>query len=120
MLRAADKIRRPIFQMEKENSNPNDEKLSALLRNARTSPALPPRFREGVWRRIEEGENRATARVSWLEAMVSWALRPKFALAAAVVLIATGSLVGAHQGNQAAHQDAQTRYIASVAPNSLR
>jgi len=106
--------------MEKENFNPNDEKLSALLRSARSKPSLPPRFQEGVWRRIEESEIPATTRVTWLEAIVSWALRPKFALAAAVVLMAAGSFVGAHEGNQAAHQDAQTRYVASVAPNSLR
>ena len=106
--------------MEKENPNLNDEKLSALLRNTRATPSLPPRFQEAVWRRIEESEIPATARVSWLDALVSWALRPKFALATAVVLIATGSLVGARQGNQAAHQDAQSRYVASVAPNSLR
>jgi hypothetical protein len=106
--------------MEKENPNLNDEKLSALLRKARSTPSLPPRFQEGVWRRIEESEIPATTRVNWLEALVSWALRPKFALAAAVVLVAAGSLVGARQGNQAAHQDAQSRYVASVAPNSLR
>jgi hypothetical protein len=107
--------------MEKENPNPNDEKLGALLRKARpTLPSLPPRFQEGVWRRIEESEIPATARVSWLEAVMSWALRPKFALTVAVVLVAAGSLVGAREGNRAAHQDAQTRYIASVAPNSLR
>jgi len=106
--------------MEKENSNPNDEKLSALLREARSTPSLPPRFQEGVWRRIEESEIPATARMNWLEAMVSWALRPKFALTAAVVLVAAGSLAGAREGNHAAHQDAQTRYVTSVAPNSLR
>ena len=106
--------------MEKENTNPNDEKLSALLRKARSTPSLPPRFQEGVWRRIEENEIPATTHVGWLEAMVSWALRPKFVLAAAVVLVAAGSLVGAREGNHAAHQDAQSRYVASVAPNSLR
>jgi hypothetical protein len=37
-----------------------------------------------------------------------------------VLLVTAGSFVGAHQGNQAAHQDAQTRYVSSVAPSSLR
>jgi hypothetical protein len=81
---------------------------------------LHPRFQEGVWRRIEEREIPATIRVGWLDALVLRTLRPRFALAAAVVLVAAGSVVGARQGNQAAHQDAQTRYVASVAPNSLR
>lgn len=106
--------------MKPENDRPHDEKLSALLGSTRPAPSLPPRFREGVWRRIEESEIPATVRVGWLEALISWALRPKFALAAAVVLVAAGSFVGARQGNQAAHQDAQTRYVVSVAPNSLR
>jgi hypothetical protein len=106
--------------MKPENDQPNDETLSALLRGARPAPSLPPRFQEGVWRRIEEGEIPTPTRVGPLEALISWALRPKFAVAAAVVLVAAGSIVGARQGNQAAHQDAQTRYITSVAPNSLR
>ena len=106
--------------MNKVNPEPDDVKLTALLRRSRSSPSLPPRFQEGVWRRIEESETPAPARVGWLDAIVSWALRPKFALATAVVLVAAGSLVGAREGNQAAHQDAQSRYVASVAPNSLR
>lgn len=99
---------------------PNDEKLSALLRGARVTPSLPPRFREGVWRRIEESESPARTGVSWLDALAAWALRPRFALAVAVVLVSAGSLAGVRQGQLAAHQDAQSRYVASVAPNSLR
>jgi len=106
--------------MNEENLNPNDAKLSALLRQSRSAHSLPPRFQEGVWRRIEESETPAAAPQGWLDALASWALRPRFALAAAVVLVFAGSLFGAHEGRQAAHHDAQTRYIAFVAPNSLR
>lgn len=106
--------------MNPANPNPDDAKLSALLRESRSTHALPPRFREGVWRRIEESESPAVQRVSWLEALAAWALRPRFALAAAVVLICAGSLVGAREGREAARHDAQNRYLASVAPNSLR
>jgi hypothetical protein len=106
--------------MNKENTNPNDAKLSALLRHARATPSLPPRFREGVWRRIEESETPAVATHNWLEALASWVLRPRFALAAAVVLIAAGSVLGVSEGRQSARLDAQTRYVASVAPNTLR
>jgi hypothetical protein len=81
---------------------------------------LPPGFQEGVWRRIGESEIQAAAKVTWLDALADWALRPRFALAAAVVLICAGSLIGVRQGNQVVHQDARSRYIASVAPNSLR
>ena len=106
--------------MNEENLNPNDAKLSALLRQSRSTHSLPPRFHEGVWRRIEEGEAPVTAARGWLDALASWALRPRFALAAAVVLVCAGSLIGAREGHQAARQDAQNRYVASVAPNSLR
>lgn len=106
--------------MKEENSNPGDEQLSALLRGSRATPSLPPRFQEGVWRRIEESEAPATARLGWLDALASRVLRPRFALAAAVVLISAGSLFGVREGHQAVRQDAQSRYLASVAPNSLR
>jgi hypothetical protein len=119
-MRAAVRIPPPGLVMNQENSNSNDEKLSALLRNARATPSLPPRFQEGVWRRIEESEISTPAPMSWLDVLVLRTLRPRFALAVAVVLVVTGSVVGARQGNQAAHQDVQTRYVASVAPNPLR
>jgi len=106
--------------MNPENPNPNDARLSALLREGRTAPSLPPRFREGVWRRIEESETPSPVRVGWLDAFAAWALQPRFALAAAVVLICAGSIFGAVQGSHANQVDAQSRYVASVAPNSLR
>jgi hypothetical protein len=106
--------------MNKENLNLTDPKLSALLRESRSAHSLPPRFQEGVWRRIGENEAPAAARPGWLEALATWALRPRFALATAIVLICAGSVFGAAKGREAAHRDAQTRYVASVAPNSLR
>jgi len=106
--------------MKPENPNPEDARLSALLRESRSVPSLPPRFREGVWRRIEESEIPAAAKITWLDALAAWALRPRFALALAVVLICAGSLAGIREGSEAAHQEAQSRYLTSVAPNSLR
>jgi di/tricarboxylate transporter len=106
--------------MKPENSNSNDARLGALLREARMAPSLPPRFREGVWRRIEESETPATVRTGWLDALAAWVLRPRFALATAVVLICAGSVFGVVQGKQANQENAQSRYVASVAPNSLR
>ena len=100
----------------------SDAKLGALLREARVSPALPPRFQEGVWRRIEEAAAplKVTGGITWLEALVTLVLRPRFALATATVLIVAGALLGVRDGNQMAKQDAQARYLAVVAPNSLR
>jgi hypothetical protein len=110
--------------MNKENINPNDAKLGALLREAfrNVGPALPPRFQEGVWRRIEEAAApvKATGGIAWLDALVTLVLRPRFALATATVLIVAGALLGVREGNQMAKQDAQARYLAVVAPNSLR
>ena len=115
--------------MNKENINPDpdfaeasDARLGALLRESRVSPTLPPRFQEGVWRRIEEAAApvKATGGIAWLDALVTLVLRPRFALATATVLIVVGALLGVRDGNQAARQDAQARYLAVVAPNSLR
>jgi len=108
--------------MNKENMNPADEKLGALLRASRVSPALPPRFQDNVWRRIEDAEAPvpSTSRLFWLDALVALVLRPRFALAAVTVLIVAGALLGVRDGSQIARQDAQARYVAVVAPDSLR
>ena len=110
--------------MNKENINPEDVKLGALLREAsrNAEPVLPPRFQEGVWRRIEEAAApvKVTGGITWLDALVTLVLRPRFALATATVLMVVGALLGVREGNQMAHQDAQARYLAVVAPNSLR
>jgi hypothetical protein len=115
--------------MNKENINPDpgfaeasDTKLGALLRESRISPALPPRFQEGVWRRIEEAAApvKATGGIAWLDALAALVLRPRFALATSTVLIVAGALLGVREGSQMAKQDAQARYLAVVAPNSLR
>jgi hypothetical protein len=126
---AANEISAAPEPMNKENINPDpgfaeasDAKLGALLRESRVSPTLPPRFQEGVWRRIEEAAApvKATGDITWLDALVTLVLRPRFALATATVLMVAGALLGVRDGNQMAHQDAQARYLAVVAPNSLR
>ena len=115
--------------MKKENINPapgfaeaGDVKLGALLRTSRVSPELPPRFQEGVWRRIEDAAApvKVTGGITWLEALVTLVLRPRFALATATVLMVAGALLGVREGNQMVKQDAQARYLAVVAPHSLR
>jgi hypothetical protein len=108
--------------MNKENINPDDTRFSALLRASRPAPALPPRFQEGVWRRIEEAAApiQSNGSIAWLDALAALVLRPRFALATVTVLIVAGALLGVRTGSQVAHQDAQARYLAAVAPNSLR
>jgi hypothetical protein len=108
--------------MNKENTNPTDAKLGALLRASRVSPALPPRFQEGVWRRIEEAAApvKSSDSIAWLDALAALMLRPRLAFATVATLALAGVLLGTYQGTQVARQDAQTRYLAVVAPNSLR
>ena len=105
--------------MNKENQNPADARLGALLRASRPSPSLPPRFPESVWRRIED----AAAPVkpeSWLDALAMLVLRPRFTFATVAVLVLAGAFLGAYHGTQAARQDAQAQYLAAVAPAVLR
>jgi hypothetical protein len=108
--------------MNKENINLDDAKLSALLRESRAAPALPPRFQESVWRRIEDAEAPASSALalSWLEALAALVLRPRFALATATALVLAGALLGVRAGNLAANRAAQAQYLAAVAPAALR
>ncbi len=96
-----------------------DSKLSALLRESRAAPALPPRFQQNVWRRIEDAEAPPPT-ATWLDALASLILRPRFAVATTVVMLVTGVLAGALEGRQAARHEAQMNYLAAVAPHSIR
>ena len=104
--------------MKEENSNPSDGKLARLLRTARVSPSLPPRFQENVWRRIEDAEAPVKTG-SWLEALANLILRPRFALAAVTILVCAGAFFGVHSGVRSARQEAQMRYLEVVAPITL-
>jgi hypothetical protein len=99
--------------------NNDDAKLSALLRESRVVPALPPRFRQNVWRRIENAEAPVKSE-SWLDALAALILRPKFAFASVAVLLAAGVVFGTLEGSHTARHDAQMRYLASVAPETVR
>jgi hypothetical protein len=106
----------------KENMNPDDAKLTALLRESRVSPSLPPRFQENVWRRIEDAEMPVAPApgLSWLDALAALVLRPRFVLASAAALVVAGALLGARAGDLAANQAAQTQYLTAVAPPAMR
>jgi hypothetical protein len=95
-----------------------DAKLSELLRQSRASPPLPPRFRANVWRRIEDADAPAKPG-SWLDVMAALMLRPRFACAAAALLVLAGVWLGTRDGMQEARHDAQARYVALVAPDAL-
>lgn len=100
---------------------PDDEKLRTLLRGARPAPALPPRFQENVWRRIESSEAHKTpVAAPWLEVLAGWLMRPRLAFAVAVVLLLAGGGLGWNKGQELARHEAQARYVAAVAPGVLR
>ena len=105
--------------MNEENLNPDDLKLRSLLRETRVTPPLPPRFQENVWRRIEGAEAGRAGALTWLDVFVARLLRPRFALAMVVVLVLAGTWLGVRDGSQAARQQAQARYLATVAPDTL-
>jgi hypothetical protein len=105
--------------MKENNFQPDDSQLSALLRESRGMPALPPRFQQNVWRRIEDAE--ASVRpAAWLDSLAALILRPRFAVAVASVLLLAGILSGTLEGWQVARHDAQVNYLAAVAPQAAR
>jgi hypothetical protein len=105
--------------MKENNNQSNDPQVSSLLREARVSPALPPRFQQNVWRRIEDAEAPVNS-ASWLDTLANFILRPRFAVAAAAVLLLAGISAGTLEGRQLARHDAQMNYLAAVAPHALR
>ena len=89
----------------KPNHNPDDPILSRALREARSESPLPPRFQEGVWRRIAEAESpvRDEASISWLDVLAAWALATTICgRATAAVLIIAGATLGAREASQTA------------------
>jgi hypothetical protein len=97
----------------------DDPPVSALLRAARATPALPPRFEQNVWRRIEAAEAPEKS-AAWLDLLATWILRPRFAVVAAAGLLLTGVFAGTLDGQKLARHAAQMNYLATVAPHSIR
>ena len=105
--------------MKENQEHPEDAQVSALLRQARVSPGLPPRFQQNVWRRIEDAEAPAKP-ASWLDTLAGLVLRPRFAVAAGAGLLLAGVFAGTLEGRQLARHDAQLNYLAAVAPHAVR
>lgn len=104
----------------KEPDQPvSDPQLSSLLRDSRPALALPPRFQQSVWRRIEDSEAPVKTS-SWLDVIANLILQPRFAVTAAAVVLLAGILAGVLEGRQMARHDAQMNYLASVVPHAIR
>jgi hypothetical protein len=108
--------------MKTNSQPPEDAKLSALLRESRLAPDLPPGFQDAVWRRIERAEKPAPAwpDTDWLDALAAWFLRPRRALATAAVVLLLGLSLGIARGAGQANDLAKARYLDSVSPPALR
>lgn len=96
-----------------------DPQMSAWLRAARETPALPPRFEQNVWRRIRDSQT-SSPFTGWLDQFAAWLVKPRFAFTASAALLLVGFFLGATEGIHAARQEARTNYLAVVAPHSLR
>jgi hypothetical protein len=103
-------------------SEPSDVSLRALLRTARPDPPLPPRFQEGVWRRIDGTSTTRGARsvAEWLDRAVASLLRPRLALAGVAVMLLLGTTIGVRQGRAVAEELAKQRYLTAVNPLATR
>ncbi len=98
--------------------NPDDPKLRDLLRAAHLAEALPPRFQENVWRRLERVERRAevTSTPGWLAVLIRGIFRPAYATTGLVALMLAGTWMGVRDGDGRAHLADRARYVAAVSP----
>jgi hypothetical protein len=110
----AREVHRPIKMKD------NDTQLDGLLQEWRVASALPPRFSEQVWKRIENAD---VPRISVIDALRVWFAmafaRPLFAFAYVSILITAGLALGFVRVNhQTAQWDRQleSRYLQSIDP----
>ena len=102
----------------------HDEPLRKLLKEWRTDAALPPRFQEAVWQRIECADRaRATVTPSAWAVFTHWigTMLPRPALAASYVsvLLVIGVTAGwaqAREANSRVKSDLGERYVRVLNP----
>ena len=107
--------------MKKNNPIEDDRRLSEALREWKVDASLPLRFREQVWRRIEQPEKEAMPGVwvalrHWIEMTLS---RPALAVSYVAVLLAVGAGIGwteAQSETKRADAALGMRYVQSIDP----
>lgn len=100
------------------NTSPDptpDAELRTLLRTAHPTPALPPRFQEGVWRRLERSE-RPRPTPGWLQSLLAALLRPAYASIGLAAVMIAGVGLGLHDSEVSSLRTEQARYLAAVSP----
>lgn len=100
----------------------NRESLRHLMREWTVNDPLPPRFQEGVWRRIQQSETSPSRPAAW-ERVQAWLaavrIRPAFALVYVSVLLVAGMAGGYWQALERTAQldrELGRRYVQSVDP----
>ena len=109
--------------MKAETAIIEDTRLRTLLRECKVTKVLPPRFQEGVWRRIARQEEEPSGVTGLLSACVRWidTMLPRPALAASyvAVLLVIGASAGWAQARQEKARvsvELSSRYVQSVDP----
>lgn len=108
--------------MKAQQSDPNDTALSRVLRDWKVEAALPPRFQEMVWRRLERSDAKAPFWGSLLVRSSAALARPTLATSYLAVLLLAGLLAGYWQGRVAnAHAEAQLSalYVQAIDPYQM-
>ena len=101
------------------NRNEGDE-LDAILREWVVDSALPPRFEEQVWRRIDRVKAPAIPSLTaWLESLFN---RPALAISYVALLLVAGAMTGfLRVKDKSALSEAQwrARYVQSIDPYQM-
>jgi hypothetical protein len=101
------------------NRNEGD-KLNAVLREWVVDSALPPRFEEQVWRRIDRVKAQATPSITAL--LESLFNRPALAISYVAILLVAGAMTGFLKvKDKSAASEAQwrARYVQSIDPYQM-
>jgi hypothetical protein len=104
-----------------KTTNPQNDAVSKMLHTWKTTASLPPQFRDGVWRRIEQEETKSYFTVvaglsAWIESVLP---RRKITLCYVTILLLVGMTSGlwaARGGSHRMNADFSSRYLQSVDP----
>ena len=105
--------------MKPESSTQQDAALRQVLQEWKVSASLPPRFQEGVWRRIEGQEAKPAPWKLFLQRLNAALARPAFAVSYLALLLVLGLAAGYWQAAiTTAHADEmlRSRYVQMVDP----
>jgi len=100
---------------------PEDQMLGKLLKEWKISQPVPPRLREGVWRRIARAEAQPELGLAggWNEWLARMFAKPALAVGYITVLLAAGLTAGYFRGEDQQHRvndELAARYVQSLDP----